>query len=440
MIIIWLHDTTHDYSMSVLYKGKIYSIELERLVWIKKWEYRKCWKKIFFQQFLMWQETNMWGDTLTFWDYWVEIMYKYFSTYLWIKSLEIDLLVSSSWNNYETIINSKKNITPNSHHLMHAHSVYNMSWYKNSNILVIDWAWYNLKNGKIELQSMFYWSWKHIKSLEINYATKKENIWIGIAYSRISDFLWLTEWKMMWLSGYSEKSINYNFFDKQGWRVYLKIELHEIFCNREKFFHYYWLKKSFLRNWYFNKKIINFVFSFQREVESAIIYLANYLYEKNPCENLSYAWGVALNCLTNYRLKTETKYKNIFVLPASNDAGISLWNLFYWVNSVFPSYNINIALYEANYWLWKKYNDDEIITSLSKYEEHLSYKYIGDKLMVQEIFNYIKDNKIVWIFRWWSEFWPRALWNRSIIVSPYVPKISGKLNVIKNREEWRPFW
>lgn len=439
MIIIWIHDATQNYSMSVLYKQKIYSIELERLVWIKTWIYKNRNNNIFREQYKIWQHTNISKDTLTLWDYWVYLMFKYFSDFLWFNKDDIDLLVISSWKNYSNIFWDKKYIVPKSHHIMHLYSCYFLSWFSESNILIIDWAWYNITEKHIDLQSMYFWQNKNIELVKSNFAQKDKNIWIWIAYDRVSVFLWLTEWKVMWLTWYSQVYKKYNFFDLLDWEVYLRKDLHEVFCNRELFLEYFWILDEFLNNWYLSEKIINFVNSFQKEVEDAILYLADFLYEKNNCENLCYSGWVALNCLTNYRLKNELKYKNIFIQPAAGDSGISLWNLLYWYYEYLLQVE-KIELSNNNYWLWIDYKNfiDDII---SEYEDYLEFEKLeNEDDLINTISEKLFSKNTCIVFKWWSEFWPRALGNRSIISSINIQNLQYKINKIKDREYWRPFW
>ncbi len=436
MLIIGIHDSTQNFSMSVLYNGIIYAIELERLIGLKNGIYKDSNNEFFMQQYSLWIWTHLWRDIFTIGEYWIYLMFNYFSTYLWIHKEDIDLLVVSSGKNYKNIFWERKIVVPTSHHLIHAYSTYFLSWFHSSNILVIDGAWYDTTKKLIELQSMYLVDKKLISILNTNYANIDQNIGIGIAYERVSLFLWLSEWKLMGLTWYGKNLTRYNFFDLFEGSVFLKANLHDVFCHRVAFLKYFWLQSNFERNWYFDEKIMDFAYSFQREVEEAILYLADYLYQKNPSENLCYAGWVALNCLTNSRIITELRYKNIFIQPAANDSGISLWNVLYWYYQIFW-WTEKISLCNDNYWLWKNY--PVVLDILDEFSDFISYQEVSENVLIKEISEKIKQKKVCSIFRWWSEFWPRALWNRSIIASPYIKDISNILNHIKDREYWRPF-
>ena len=51
----------------------------------------------------------------------------------------------------------------------------------------------------------------------------------------------------------------------------------------------------------------------------------------------------------------------------------------------------------------------------------------------------LKDNKIIALFQDKSEFGPRALGNRSILVNPIIDNKDYLNSKIKYREEWRPY-
>ncbi len=67
----------------------------------------------------------------------------------------------------------------------------------------------------------------------------------------------------------------------------------------------------------------------QREVEKALLYLVQSRYEMCPAPNLAYAGGVALNAVANARILRESKFRQIYMVPAAGDNGISLGCAFY---------------------------------------------------------------------------------------------------------------
>jgi|TARA_B100000424_G_scaffold260953_1_gene245345 carbamoyltransferase len=63
----------------------------------------------------------------------------------------------------------------------------------------------------------------------------------------------------------------------------------------------------------------------------------------------------------------------------------------------------------------------------------------GDTVTSMDVAKLIADRKIVAIFQGRSEAGPRALGNRSILYDPRDPEGKDRLNMVKNREPFRPF-
>ena len=156
--------------------------------------------------------------------------------------------------------------------------------------------------------------------------------------------------------------------------------------------------------------------------------------------NLCLAGGVALNCVANGRLSKEDLFKDIWVQPASGDAGGSLGAaLAYWFNELNSEREINPDkdTMKGSY-LGPKFNKNEIEISLKEmgvvYEE-LEYKETLDKAS-----EFISQSKVIGWFQGQSEFGPRALGNRSILADATEENMQRKLNLkIKFRESFRPF-
>ena len=64
--------------------------------------------------------------------------------------------------------------------------------------------------------------------------------------------------------------------------------------------------------------------SIQAVIEEVIIKITRYLHKKYKIDNLCLAGGVALNCVANGKILQDGYFKNIWIQPASGDAGGSL--------------------------------------------------------------------------------------------------------------------
>ena len=110
----------------------------------------------------------------------------------------------------------------------------------------------------------------------------------------------------------------------------------------------------------------------------------------------------------------------------------------------------------ANTLLWKIFKDVWIMpnpgdsgsslgAAAALYGKHIEWKgpYLGHDLggeyPVNEIVRELSENKVAAVASGRAEFGPRALGNRSILADPRDPKIKDKVNLIKQRELFRPF-
>lgn len=124
-------------------------------------------------------------------------------------------------------------------------------------------------------------------------------------------------------------------------------------------------------------------------------------------KNLVFMGGCALNCSANTMLWDI--FDDIWIMPNPGDAGSSL--------------GAAAALYGKH------------IEWSGPYLGHN----IGSSYPVDSILKEIKKNKIVAVASGRAEYGPRALGNRSILADPRDPNIKDKVNLIKNREMFRPF-
>jgi len=123
--------------------------------------------------------------------------------------------------------------------------------------------------------------------------------------------------------------------------------------------------------------------------------------------NLVFMGGCALNSSANTLLWNI--FKDIWIMPNPGDAGSSL--------------GAAAALY-GKHIEWKN--------------PYLGYD-LGKKYPVQKIVDGILKDGIVAVATGRAEYGPRALGNRSILADPRDPLIKNKVNLIKQRELFRPF-
>lgn len=172
----------------------------------------------------------------------------------------------------------------------------------------------------------------------------------------------------------------------------------------------------------------------QYNFENAMLEWMKELKEKGYIEdNLCLAGGVFLNILANSVIRKNGIAENMHIPPFPDDTGLSFGAACYGVFKAKEKVTLphNISL------LGRTYSDEEIEEAL----EGTDYKKFDDfEELCDETVKVLADNKIVGWFQNRSEFGPRALGSRSILMNPTPKENKETINTrIKHREEWRPF-
>ncbi|MCK5245139.1 MAG: hypothetical protein KAJ90_07705, partial [Desulfobacterales bacterium] len=147
-----------------------------------------------------------------------------------------------------------------------------------------------------------------------------------------------------------------------------------------------------------------------------------------------------LNCVANYQVLDKTKFENIFVYPNAGDNGLAIGQALY-ANTMLDR---NPRSYVSTHdYLGKTYSADEIRKVVDKYRDKDNIK-ITEYQNMQDLYDVIVQHiENGGITSWWqgrSEFGPRALGNRSILVDPRNKDMKDILNSrVKFREDFRPF-
>ena len=181
--------------------------------------------------------------------------------------------------------------------------------------------------------------------------------------------------------------------------------------------------------------------SIQRVCEELMLRSARRAWERaDKPRNLVLAGGVALNCVANGRLLREGPFENLWVQPASGDAGGALGAaLFVWHQLLDRSRPCVAMDRQRASLLGPSYSNTEIeqvLTELGARYDRLD----DERTLLRRVAGAMADGKIVGWFHGRAEFGPRALGARSIIADARRATTQTALNVkIKFRESFRPF-
>jgi len=353
------------------------------------------------------------------------------------------------------IFNSLKEIDPefknpnkiffSEHHLSHAASAFYPSPFDEAVVLCLDAV------GEWNTTSVFYGKNNSLKKIkEINFPDS-----IGLLYSAFTYFLGFKvnsgEYKLMGLAPYGEPKFK-DLIYKNIIEVYEdgSFKLNMDFFNYEtgltmtsKKFESLFGKKVRKENEKIDQVYMDIASSIQKVTEEILIKITQSLYKEYKIDNLCLVGGVALNCVANTKiLQSENNFKNIWIQPASGDAGCSIGAAlaFHYIHEGNIKKNKDYKIDEMQYsFLGQSYSDDHIKKELDKLGA--IYTYYDDRSELNKIVaKHISEGKAIGWFQGRMEFGPRALGNRSILADPRNTEMQKNLNLkIKFREGFRPF-
>lgn len=336
------------------------------------------------------------------------------------------------------------------HHLSHAASTFFASPYKSAAILTIDgvgeWCTASIGFGSVGNITM-------LKEMEFPHS-------VGLLYSAFTYYLGFTvnsgEYKLMGLAPYGNPNdIETKAFIEAITQNLVSIKQDgSVWLNQSYFNYATGLRMVNERKWEglfgFKRRAPeaeitqqhgNLALAIQTVTENIVIKMAKEAKRITGAENLCLAGGVALNCVANGKLLNEKIFKNIYIQPASGDAGGALGaalaiNYMYYQTGRIAN-DVNDAMKGA--YLGPEFSAHEIKLTNKKTKAVVT-EYQNFSTLSTFIAEKLSEGNIVGWFQGRAEFGPRALGNRSILANAAFPKMQQKVNLkIKYREGFRPF-
>ncbi len=179
--------------------------------------------------------------------------------------------------------------------------------------------------------------------------------------------------------------------------------------------------------------------SIQVVTEEVVLKMARSLHKETGLKNLCLSGGVALNCVANGKLVKEKIFDEIWIQPASGDAGSSLGGaLIAWHEYLNKPRKVDKNDSMKGTYLGCQFSNEEII----RYLKHINapFQKLEDKELFEKLAQFLDEGKVIGWFNGAMEFGPRALGGRSIIGDPRNQEMQSVMNLkIKYRESFRPF-
>jgi len=172
-------------------------------------------------------------------------------------------------------------------------------------------------------------------------------------------------------------------------------------------------------------------FGAQQVLELATLEMVKKAVRLTGCPDVCFSGGVAMNCKLNGTILHSGTARKLFVLPASNDAGVALGAAM--VRSMKGGDDPRFELQHTYYGPSSTEEEIEAVLINSK----AAYRRLEDYGVVAEL---LADSKVVGLFTGRNEFGARALGARSILADPRDARMWDVVNdSVKHRERWRPF-
>lgn len=175
----------------------------------------------------------------------------------------------------------------------------------------------------------------------------------------------------------------------------------------------------------------NVAASGQEQLEQAYVHLVRRLHEETGLRKLCCAGGTSLNCVLNQRLMALDFVDELYIQPASSDAGVSLGAAY--LVAADAGHKIQPL---PHVFLGPSFTDDEIRGALRM--AGVTWRECSDVAACAA--RLVAEDKIVGWFQGRMAFGPRALGNRSILANAHSETSKDIVNEkIKFREQFRPF-
>lgn len=185
---------------------------------------------------------------------------------------------------------------------------------------------------------------------------------------------------------------------------------------------------------------MNLALAAQRVTEEIVLRLADTARQLTQSKHLCLAGGVALNCVANGALLRRQLFEDIWIQPASGDAGgalgaaLAAWHIH---NGRPRTPNERDSMQGA--YLGPAFTCGDVERMAHFFNAPHQTFHSRDQLY-ENTAQLLAQGKVVGWFQGRMEYGPRALGGRSILGDPRAPDMQKKLNLrIKFREGFRPF-
>jgi carbamoyltransferase len=337
-----------------------------------------------------------------------------------------------------------------SHHLAHAYSAFWPSGFEEALVLVVDATGNTTPDHRTESYTLYEGRGQTLKVLHseavashlaglstlgfiYEYITRKAGF-----VSQVGNNSAITHpeaGKLMGLAPFGRQQPHWHSWIRAVENSYsLEISAYDIFLEVAALEKRYdtGLGKPYLRPY-----LVDLAYKVQQELEQALLYLVSLAIRETGLRKLCIAGGIGLNSVANYKLLKHLNLEDIFIFPASGDSGIAA-GCALWAYHTLGEGLARPKLKRAN--LGQQYSQKQVHKALQQFSAAIEIEELSQAEMLARSAQKLAQGHIIARFEGGSEYGPRALGQRSIMVDPTFNKMKEVLNArVKFREAFRPF-
>lgn len=179
----------------------------------------------------------------------------------------------------------------------------------------------------------------------------------------------------------------------------------------------------------------------QETLEDIVFHMLRHYRMHTGFTRLCMAGGVAHNCTLNGKILYSGMFEEVFVQPASHDAGCAIGAAFHALRmEKLRASRSNYSPSQLNsvYWGTDIGSNERILRVLSDWSYLIDFAHCED--VAESGADLLAQGAVIGWVQGRSEFGPRALGNRSILADPRPAEYKDLINsMVKKREAYRPF-
>ena len=180
----------------------------------------------------------------------------------------------------------------------------------------------------------------------------------------------------------------------------------------------------------------------QTDLEEVALGFLQRLQQRTGHTNLCVVGGVAQNSVLNGRICREAGFTNVFIPPCPGDEGIPIGCAAYAQHVLLPNLGLQSPPLRRTPWpayQGREYSAEEVENAIEEFLPWLErVQPAGDGDSVATAVRALVEGEIVAVWAGRAEVGARALGHRSILADPRRADIHRRVNIVKQREQWRP--